>query len=68
MAVESLHENRGILGPEILGRHRVISTLMKSCRRLIGTINEFRQRQSGVPGGPVCWNGCADMMPASISS
>ena len=29
MAGESLHEARGILGPEILDRHRAISTLME---------------------------------------
>jgi uncharacterized protein len=34
MAVESLHENRGILGPEILGRHRVISTLMEELQAI----------------------------------
>jgi ferritin-like protein len=29
MAGESLHEERGILGPEILDRHRAIATLME---------------------------------------
>ncbi|MBN8892590.1 MAG: ferritin [Acetobacteraceae bacterium SCN 69-10] len=29
MAGESLHEERGLLGPEILDRHRAISTLME---------------------------------------
>jgi uncharacterized protein len=39
-AVESLHENRGILGPEILGRHRVISTLMEELQ----AIDRYNQR------------------------
>ena len=40
MASESLHEDRGILGPEILNRHRAIATLMEE----LEAIDWYRQR------------------------